>query len=321
MKGLVILVIIVAALGAIVFFNSVYTVDETEQVIITQWGKPVGDPITAPGLKFKTPFVQEVNRFEKRLIEWDGDPEQVPTLDKKFIKVDSTARWRITDPLKFFTSVKDENGAQSRLDDIVDGATRAIISSLNLIESVRTTNRAFPKEDEEEFIQSQTSQSEIHVNVGRHKIGLMIREKCKPELEPLGIELVDVRLRRINYVPEVRRKVYERMVSERERMAEYYRSEGLGQKAQIDGQREKELKTISSEAYMKAEKIRGKADAGATRIYAESYGADPEFYAFLKMLDSYKEALKGDVNLVISTDSFFFSLLQDPGEIKEGTGP
>ncbi len=311
MKGLTVLVLIVAAVGLIILFNAAYTVDETEQVIITQWGKPVGDPITKPGLQFKVPFIQDVNRFEKRLMEWDGDEEQVPTLDKKFILVDSTARWLIKDPLKFFTSVRNEMGAQSRIDDIVDGATRAVISSLNLIETVRTTNRKFA-DDEDQLIKSEKDLEQFHVDVGRHEIGVMIKEKCIPELEPFGIVLVDVRLRRINYVPDVRRKVYDRMKSERRRMAEFYRSEGLGKKAGIDGQREKELRIISSGAYRKAEEIRGEADAEATKVYAESYGADPEFYAFLKKLESYKEALAGRVNLVISTDSFFFSLLKNP---------
>lgn len=310
MKGFTLLIVILVLIGAFIFFNAAYTVDETEQVIITQWGKPVGDPIGLPGLKFKVPFIQEVNRFEKRLIEWDGDPEQVPTLDKKFIFVDSTARWRITQPLKFFTSVKNELGAQMRIDDIVDGATRAIISSLDLIECVRTTNRTFADE-EDQLLKTEEDMVEYQVDVGRHEIGVMIKERCAPQLEPLGIELVDVRLRRINYVPEVRRKVYERMISERTRMAEFYRSEGLGKKADIDGRREKDLREISSEAYKEAEEIRGKADAEATRIYAESFGADPEFYAFLKKLESYEEALAGDVNLVISTDSYFFSLLKE----------
>jgi membrane protease subunit HflC len=317
MKALTVLVIIVVLLAFFVFYNAAYTVDETEQVIITQWGRPVSDePITEPGLKFKVPFIQHVNRFEKRLIEWDGDPEQIPTLDKKFIWVDSTARWRIKDALTFFTSVKDEIGAQGRIDDIIDGETRTIISSLNLIESVRTTNREF-KDEEDQLMTRETDMSEFNVEVGRHEIGVMIRDRCAVQLEPFGIELVDVRLRRINYVPEVRRKVFDRMISERERMAEFYRSEGLGKKAEIDGRREKELRTISSEAYKTAEEVRGKADAESTRIYAESFGADPDFYAFLKKLESYKEALQGDVNLVISTDSEFFSLFNEVGDIEE----
>jgi membrane protease subunit HflC len=317
MKATSITLIIVVLVALIVISSAAYTVDEREQVIITQWGKPVGDPITEPGLKFKMPFIQEVTRFEKRLIEWDGDAEQIPTKDKKFIWVDSTARWRIQNALEFFKSVKDERGAQTRIDDIVDGATRAIVSSLDLIESVRTTNREFAVGDD----QSLTSEMDVavfQIEVGRHEIGLMIKQRCAPQLEPFGIELVDVRLRRINYVQEVRRKVYDRMISERKRMAEFYRSEGLGEQAKIEGQREKELRTIESEAYRQAEEIKGKADAEATGIYADSYGADPEFYAFLKMLESYEAALAGDVNLVISTDSFFFSLLKDPGEIEEG---
>lgn len=315
MKATTLTILVVLAVGAFLLFNSAYTVDETEQVIITQWGKPVGDPITDPGIKFKTPFIQNVNRFEKRLIEWDGDAEEMPTLDKKFIWVDLTARWRIQDPLKFYRSVKDELGAQARIDDIVDGATRALVSSLNLIETVRTTNRTFTISDDQGY-RSEKDVSEFHVEVGRHEIGVRIKDRCTAQLEPFGIGLVDVRLRRINYVQEVRNKVYDRMISERKRMAEYYRSQGEGEKAKIDGQREKELRSISSEAYKTAEEIRGKADAEATKIYAESFGADPEFYAFLKTLESYKAALAGDVNLVISTDSSFFSLLKQPGVLE-----
>jgi len=317
MKATTLTILVVLAVCAFLLFNSAYTVDETEQVIITQWGKPVGDPITEPGIKFKTPFIQNVNRFEKRLIEWDGDAEEMPTLDKKFIWVDLTARWRIQDPLKFYLSVKDEMGAQARIDDIVDGATRAIVSSLNLIETVRTTNREFTISEDQGY-SSDKDMSEFHVKVGRHEIGVRIKDRCTAQLEPFGIGLVDVRLRRINYVQEVRRKVYDRMISERKRMAEYYRSQGEGEKAKIDGQREKELRSISSEAYKTAEEVRGKADAEATKIYAESFGADPEFYAFLKTLESYKAALAGDVNLVISTKSSFFSLLKQPGVLEEG---
>ncbi len=316
MKATSLTVLFIVFVVAFLLFNAAYTVDETEQVIITQWGKPVGDPISEPGLKFKTPFIQNVNRFEKRLIEWDGDAEEMPTLDKKFIWVDLTARWRIQDPLKFYLSVKDEMGAQARIDDIVDGATRAIVSSLNLIETVRTTNREFSVTVDQGYM-AEKDMSDFQVEVGRHEIGVRIKERCASQLEPYGVELVDVRLRRINYVSEVRRKVYDRMISERKRMAEYYRSQGEGEKAKIDGKREKELRSIASEAYKTAEEIRGKADAEATKIYAESFGADPEFYAFLKTLESYKAALTGDVNLVISTDSSFFSLIKDPGGVEE----
>jgi len=317
MRNILTLIGIAAVIALFVLFNSAYTVDEREQVIITQWGKPIGDPISSPGLKFKVPFVQKVWRFEKRLIEWDGDPEQIPTLDKKFISVDVTARWRIENPLMFYRSVKDEYGAQSRLDDIIDGATRDQITKLNLIESVKTSNREFRRDEDSFAIMNEPSMEELKVEVGRHEIGVKIKEKCISELAPFGIALVDVRLRRINYVPEVRSKVYERMISERKRMAEFYRSEGLGKKAEIDGTREKELLRITSDAYRQAEEIRGTADAEATKIYADSFGTDPEFYAYIKMLESYKEALQGDVSIIVSTDSFFFSLLKDPGDFEE----
>lgn len=290
------------------FVSAAYIVDETEQVVITRFGRPVGKPVQTPGLHFKAPFVEEVHRFEKRVMEWDSDHREIPTKDKKFIQVDATARWRIVDPLQYLQRVGDEPQAQSRLDDIVGGAMKDVISKLDLIESVRSTNRRFAKL--EEILTTEYDTEEYEIEVGRHRIGQMIRESCNPNLADFGIELLDVRLRRINYVESVRREVYQRMISERRRMAEFYRSEGAGKQMEIEGQREKKLKEILSAAYKQAEEIRGKADAEAARIYAETYGQDPEFYTFLQTLETYKTALDEGTQLILTTGSDFFRFLK-----------
>lgn len=307
-KGIAVLLGFVAFIFVALFFSSAYIVDMTEQVIITRFGKPVGDPILDPGLHFKTPFVEDVHRFEKRVMEWDSDHREIPTNDKKFIKVDATARWRIDNALAYFKTVGTEYNAQLRLNDIVGGATKDVITSVDLIESVRSTNREFAIVDD--TVGEAYDMEEYRIDVGRHEIGKRIKERANPNLEEFGIQLLDVRLRRINYVESVRREVYQRMISERNRMAEFYRSEGAGKQMEIEGEREKELKIISSDAYRQAEEIRGEADAEAVRIYAEAFGEDPEFYSFLKTLESYENSIGEGTDLILTTESDFFRYLK-----------
>jgi membrane protease subunit HflC len=295
-----------AVIVLIVLSNTLYVVDMTQQVVVTQFGKPIGDPIVVPGLKVKVPFIQKINSFDKRVLEWDGSPRQIPTRDKRYIWVDTFARWRIADPLKFMQSVTDETGAQARLDDVLDAVTRDLITSHNLIEVVRNTNR--PMVLSEIDTQDATVES---IAVGRSEITKQIFELASEQMPRYGIELVDVRLKRVNYVEEVRQKVYERMISERQRIAERYRSEGKGQSAEIRGQKEKELQRITSEAYRSAEEIKGKGDAEAARIYAVAFGRDPEFYSFLKTLESYKTTLDEDSRLILTTDGDYFRFLKE----------
>jgi membrane protease subunit HflC len=298
--------------GLLVLFvvpSAVYTVNETEQVIITFYGNPVGDAIATPGLHFKVPFFYTVNRFDKRWLAWDGDANQITTKDKKFIWVDTYARWRIEDPLKYFQSVQNERGAQSRLDDIIDGATRNSVANMDLIEIVRSSNREFEITEElEEFAQEEAQQE---ITGGRDELIRSILENSSQVTPNFGIELVDVQFKRINYVEEVRAKVYERMISERQRIAERSRSEGQGRSAEIRGQKEKELKAIESEAYKAAEEIRGNADAEATAIYAGAYNRDPDFYQFMKTLETYRKSLNQDVTLILSSDSEFLKYLKN----------
>ncbi len=305
MKAAAVVLVVLALLG---LAASVYVVPETEQVIITQFGEPVGGPVTTPGLHFKIPFVWTVNRFDKRWLEWDGDANQIPTRDKKYIWVDTYARWRIADPLLFFQRVRDERGAQSRLDDVIDGATRNAVASHDLIEVVRSTSRPFEVTAELKGITP--GEEAVKIRVGREKIAREILEKASKITPEYGIELVDVRFKRIDYIESVRKKVYERMISERKRIAARYRSQGQGKSAEIRGQMERKLREIRSEAYRKAEEIRGRADAEATKIYAEAYGRDPEFYAFLKTLETWEKALGPDSSLVLSTDSDLFRYLK-----------
>ncbi len=295
-------------IGLIVLSSFAYVVKETEQVVITQFGKPVGKPIKDAGLHFKIPFVQKANFFEKRWLEWDGDANQVTTKDKKYIWIDTYARWRIKDPLKFFETVGNEMGAQSRLDDILDGETRIAIAKYNLIEVVRTTNR--PMEMAATYSGELSDNSEFVVKVGREKITRQILEKVSKITPSYGIEVVDVRIKRVNYVESVRKKVYQRMISERKRIAEQYRSEGMGKKAEIIGKTKKELERIRSEAYKKAQEIKGKADAEATKIYAQAYSKDPEFYKFLKTLETLKKTAKKDDVLILSTDSEVYKFMK-----------
>lgn len=299
-------VIILALL--ILLSASFYTVDERQQVVITQFGRPVGNPVITPGLKMKVPFIQEVNYFEKRLLEWDGKPNQIPTSDKKYIWVDTFARWRIKDPLLFLQSVTDEERAQGRIDGIINGATRDTIQNNILIELVRNSNRELLADEQMEEIISEEAGEQV--KLGRRDLTNRIKEQASKNLESLGIELVDVQIKRINYVQEVRKKVYERMISERKRIAEKFRSEGEGKKSEIEGLKERELQKITSEAYRKAQELMGTADAEATRIYAEAYSKDPEFYSFLETLNSYKQTMGKESSLILGTDSDYFKFLK-----------
>ena len=292
----------IIVLLAIVFLldQATYTVSETEQVIITQFGDPVGDPVTSPGLHFKVPFIQRVNVFDNRFLEWDGNPNQVPTRDRRFILVDTYARWRITDPLLFFQRLRDERGAQSRLDDILDGETRNAVARHNLIELVRSTNR------NEADVQIESEEEAVILEAleqGREEITREILQTAAGRTADLGIELLDLRLKRINYVAEVQQDVFARMIAERQRVAEEFRSEGQGEAARIDGERERELSQIQSEAYRIAEELRGKADATATAVYAESYNRDADFYAFTKSMETYEETMDGETVFILDTDS------------------
>ncbi|MDA2927777.1 protease modulator HflC, partial [Acidobacteria bacterium AH-259-G07] len=288
------------AAGLILLSSAAFIVDETQQVIITQFGDPVGDAITKPGIKFKVPFIQDANYFDKRFLEWDGDANQVPTKDKRFIWVDTYARWRITDPLKFFQRLRDERGAQSRLDDILDGETRSAVARHDLVEVVRSTNR----EPDADLMESEEETAILEkVEKGRQAITREILEKASARAADLGIELLDLRLKRINYVEEVRRDVFARMIAERNRIAERFRSEGQGEAARIGGEKERELKRIQSEAYRTAEELRGKADGEATGIYANAYNRDPSFYAFMKSLDTYEKVIDSNSILILTTDA------------------
>ena len=297
-------------LGLLTLASSFYTIDETEQVIITQFGEPVGTPHTEPGLHVKVPFIQQVHTFEKRWLEWSGDPNQIPTKDKKYIWVDTYTRWRVKDPLLFYQRVRDERSAQSRLDDIVDGDTRNVIANNDLIEVVRSTDRPFEETDEDAGIDTSEAEAIGKIAMGRNKITRAILEMSRPIVAEFGIELVDVQIRRVNYVTEVQQKVFDRMISERRRIAERSRSEGQGKAAEIRGQKERELKGIQSEAYRKAQEIMGKADGESTRIYADAYGRDPELYQFLKTMETYRKTMGADTTLILSTDGEFFRFLK-----------
>ena len=297
-------------LGLLTLASSLYTVSETEQVIVTQFGEPVGKPHTEPGLYVKVPFIQQVHTFEKRWLEWSGDPNQIPTKDKKYIWVDTYTRWRVKDPLLFYQRVRDERSAQSRLDDIVDGDTRNVIANNDLIEVVRSSDRPFEETEEDAGIDTSAAEVVGKIAMGRNKITRAILEMSRPIVAEFGIELVDVQIRRVNYVTEVQQKVFDRMVSERRRIAERSRSEGQGKAAEIRGQKERELKGIQSEAYRKAQEIMGKADGESTRIYAEAYGRDPELYQFLKTMETYRKTMAADTTLILSTDGEFFKYLK-----------
>jgi len=301
---------VIAVVVLLVLSGGVYTVDETEQVVVTQFGKVIGRPVTDPGLQFKLPVVQQANYFPKNLIEWDGEPGQIPTLDKTFIWVDTFARWKIVDPLKFFQTVNNVTGALSRLDDIIDAAVRNAITSYPLIESVRRTNRPLDT-FEQRAVEDLPDQRAVGVvQMGRKKITEGIMDQVRPKAAEFGIELVDIKLKRINYVEEVQTSVFARMIAERKQIAEKFRSEGKGEARKIEGDKEKEMKRITSEAYKTAQEIMGKADGEATKIYGEAYALGPDFYSFVKTLEIYKEGLDKDSSLVLSTDSEFFRYLK-----------
>lgn len=293
-----------------------YTVNETEQVIITQFGKPVGDPITEAGLHFKTPFVQQVNRIDKRILEWDGLRTEMPTRDKLYISVDTFGRWRITDPLKYFLKLSDERRAQSRLEDILGSETRNSIAKHDLIEVIRTTKDRIPTRDESLGDNLGNSASRIGVLhpivKGRTKIEDEIRTAARTKLAEFGIDLLDVRFKRINYNPSVVAKIYERMISERQQIASRFRSEGEGEAAKIFGSKERDLSEIASEAYKQIQQIQGEADARATEIYAQAYDQSPEareLYEFLETMKTYKTVLGSDTTLILSTSNELFRFL------------
>ena len=307
-KILAYLIAIIIFFGLIVLFDAFYIVDETQQVIITQFGKPVGEPIYDAGLHVKMPFVQKANYFDKRLLEWDGNPSEILAKDKKFIYVDTYARWRIADPLKFFRSVVDETRAQNRLDNIIESETRDWITAHVLIEVVRSSNRKMSMAEIDSSMLNEVKVDSI--SVGREKLSRNILNGVRKKAKEYGIDVVDVRIKRINYIEEVREKVFERMIAERLRIAEKYRSEGMGEKAKIEGEMERELQRIQSEAYRTAQEIMGRADAEATRIYAEAYKQDPEFYSFMKSLESYQQSLDEKTWLILSTDNDYLKYLK-----------
>jgi len=289
----------VAMVVLIIAYASVFTVYQTRQAIVVRLGEPKR-VITEPGLHFKAPFIDRTRTFDKRWLEWDGDPNQIPTRDKKYIWVDAYARWRISDPILFYQRLRDETGAQSRLDDIIDGEIRNVIANHDLIELVRTSSRKFDLGEFEEL--GQVKDEEFSVRYGREVLRAEVLEKASSVMPEYGIELADVRIKRVNYVESVQVKVFDRMISERKRIAERYRSEGQGKGAEIRGQVDRELKTIQSEAYRKATEIRGRGDAEATSIYAEAYNRDPEFYEFMRSLETYETVIDENTTIVLSTD-------------------
>lgn len=311
--------LLLAVVAVVLFFGSAYQIDETEQVVITRFGKPVGEPINAEldkseaGLHFKFPLISTVNRFDTRVLEWDGQPNQMTTRDKLYIVVDTFARWRIADPLLYFQALRDERSALSRLDDIIGSETRNVVARHDLIEVVRSEKDREPVRDEtlEEF--GTTVGVLPPIRFGRIALEDEILEAAIPKVTLWGIELLDVRIKRINYKSDVITKIYERMISEREQIAERFRSEGAGAAAKIDGRREKDLLEIKSQAYREVEEIQGKADATASKIYADAYNISPgaaEFYGFVKTLDMYRDALSSDTTLILTTDSDLFRLLK-----------
>ncbi|RKY30972.1 MAG: protease modulator HflC [Candidatus Omnitrophota bacterium] len=310
-------VIIVVTLLVVAAFMSgiVYIVDETQQVVITQFGKPIGKPITSAGLHFKKPVIQQAHYFEKRLLEWDGDPNQIPTKDKKYIWVDTTARWRITNALVFLQSVGNELGAHGRLDDIINSATRDVITSHLLVETVRNSNRIMETEIVEDEDVIVTDEALERIDVGREILEGNILEKSRVLAPHYGIEIVDVRIKRVNYVEDVRNKVYDRMIAERKRAAERYRSEGRGKSAEIEGQMNKELKQITSEAYRQAQILMGKADAEIINIYSLAYNKDPEFYAFMKTMETYSSTIDENSTVILTTDSDYYKYLKSLGDV------
>jgi len=310
-KNLLIMILVIAG---VLVYSGAYTVDETEQVVITQFGRIVGGPKISPGLKFKIPFIQNANFFNKNLLDWDGDPGQIPTSDKTFIWVDTFARWKIVDPIKFFQTVNNRFNAVAKLNDIIDPAVRNFITSHSLIEAVRKSNRELDTREVGLEDLEKDRRETYDIEIGREKITQGILEQAHPKLAQFGIELVDVKIKRINYVEEVRKSVYGRMIAERKQIAEKFRSEGKGEARKIQGDKERDLQQITSEAYRTAQEIKGKADAEATKIFAQAFGVDPEFYSFVKTLEVYKEVLDKDNSLILSTDSEFLKYFKGYSE-------
>jgi len=309
------ILIILLLVAALVLTESLYTVGEIEQVIITQFGKPVGDPITTAGLKVKVPLIQRVNSIDKRILEWDGSPSDMPTKDKLYISVDLFARWRIVDPLQYFLRLHDERSAQSRLDDILGSETRNAVAKHELIEIIRTTKGRVPLQDATLADPNNTSVGTlVPIQKGRQQVEGEIITAAAPKVRVFGIELLDIRFKRISYNASVLPKIYDRMISERRQIAERFRSEGNGEAARILGNRERDLNRIQSEAYRRVEEIRGEADAKAAAIYASAYNRSPEavqFYEFTRTMDAYKSIIANNTTLILSTDSDLFRFLQN----------
>ena len=291
----------------LIFGGAFYIVNESEQVVITQFGKPVGDPVTEPGLKIKKPFLETANYFDKRFLAWDGEPKQVSTRDKRFININTYARWRISDPLQYAKRLFDESKALTRLGSVLEGATQNAIANHDLIELVRSSNREYIGNNEED--NEQSSKEKTIIKNGRDELTREILNLAKTSTTDLGIEILDFQFKRINYVPEVRKKVYERMISERKRIAEEFRSQGAGQAARISGQKDRDLKEITSDAFWRSQEIKGRADAKAANIYAAAYNKDPSFYRFMKTMEVYKKTLDKETVLVLSTDGEFLKYL------------
>ena len=305
--AIVVLFVVVGLIG-----GGVYVIDETQQVVKTRFGKPVGKPIADSGLHFKVPFIDVARYFEKRILRWDGSPDQMPTKDKRYIYIDTTARWRVSDPLKFLQSVRNEVGAHRILDNIVDGAARDVVGSHVLVEAVRDSNRVLEQIKTETsgqagFVSAEAGESIV---IGREGLTQIILETAKNKVTQYGIELIDVRIKRITYVDDVMQKVYERMIAERKRAAEQYRSEGQGEMAKIEGRMEKELNLITSQAYKTVQEIKGDADAKAIKIYADAYGKDPAFYEFLKTMETYQNTIGEDSTIILTTDSDYYRYLK-----------
>ncbi len=310
-------IIAIPVMIVIVLYSALYTLEEGRQAIVVQFGKPVGETVTEAGLHIKLPFIQEVRRFEKRLLVWDGDPNQVPTKGREFIWVDTTARWRIADAKKFLENVASEEGAQSRLNDILDSVVRDQVSSSELVELVRSASWEIPEDEVlKEVPKEREEELKKEIVRGRELITRTILAEAQKIIPQYGIELVDVRIKRLDYVESVRKKVYERMISERKRIAAQFRSEGEGRSAEILGEMEKELRQIRSTAYRRVQEIQGKADAEATKIYGQAYNKNPEFYAFLRTIESYKEKTNMNSVMILTTDSDFYQYVKhaSPGQ-------
>ena len=299
----------------ILSYESLFRIDETEQIIITQFGKPVGGVMAEAGLKVKLPFIQKVNRIEKRILLWDGSANDMPTKDKLYITVDTFGRWRIKDPLQYFLRLRDERSAQSRLEDILGSETRNAVAKHELIEIIRTTKVRTPEVDP--LLADADIGRLLPIQRGRRQIEEDIFAAASGKLNEFGIELMDIRFKRINYNESVRRKIYARMISERQQIAERFRSEGAGEAARIIGNKEKDLQGIASEAYRKIQSIQGIADAQATEIYANSYNKNAvsrDLYKFVQTLQTYESIIDNNTTLVLTTDNDIYRLLNGIGK-------